>query len=257
MSEEERSGWVRPGERATVRRLEDLARRAERTSQAVLTDFLTPREQHLTQSVAGSVGVAVTFYGGYPQAERKRALLAPDWWEAEASDFRMQALVMNPLTGVRHGQVLGALLGTGIERRKVGDVSVSDDGIQVIVDVDLVGYLLAHWRRVGKHPVSLVTVPPEDLVWAAPAYRWAWVHVASPRVDAMVAAACHWPRAKAKEWVERGQVTLNFTELDKPDEEVAEGDVISVRGFGRIAVGEPDGQTQRGRERWRLGILRS
>ncbi|WP_026961679.1 RNA-binding protein [Alicyclobacillus herbarius] len=257
MREKDWSSWVRADERPIVRRWLDLAHRVERTQQPVLTDFLSPREQYLIQSVAASVGVTVHCSGGYPDAERQRALLAPEWWVTEAADFRLEAVVAKAAGNLRHGQVLGALLGLGIDRRKVGDVGVAHGRAQVIVDADILDYILSYWHTAGREALTVTAQSPTDLVWDAPKYQWQWFSLASPRVDAVVAAACRWPRGKAKEWVERGLVSLNFSQMDKPDEEVAQGDILSVRSFGRIAVGEQDGSTQRGRERWLLGILKS
>jgi RNA-binding protein YlmH len=241
-----------------IRRLLDLAERVERSRQAVVSDFLSPREQYLAQSVAGHEGIKIEFNGGYPEAERRRALLMPEWWPEDESDYRVTALVAQVAgTEVSHGQVLGSLMGIGIDRRKVGDICVTGDTVQVVVDQDIAEFLMTHWRAIGRQSIRPSLRPPKALVWTPPQYEWRSVTLASTRVDAVLAAVCHWSRAKAKEWVERGQVMLNFTELDKADVEMAEGDVLSVRGFGRVAIGEDEGQTQRGRMRLRIGVLRS
>ncbi|MCY1690558.1 YlmH/Sll1252 family protein [Exiguobacterium sp. SL14] len=51
-----------------------------------LTDFLNPREQQITQELVGSK-CALFFEGGFEGAERKRAILAPDYYEYNADDF--------------------------------------------------------------------------------------------------------------------------------------------------------------------------
>ena len=58
-----------------------------------LTDFLDPREQHILKMIIGqNSNVKCEFFGGVPEAERKRALLIPEYGTTEIEDFQIRLL---------------------------------------------------------------------------------------------------------------------------------------------------------------------
>lgn len=58
------------------------------------------------------------------------------------------------------------------------------------------------------------------------------------RVDAIASAGFRMSRSKMSDLVKKGDVRVNWLECTKPSVSVAEGDVISVAGKGRMTVGE-------------------
>lgn len=251
--------WTRPDERPFVRRLLDLANRAQTAYRLAVTDFLTPRERIIAESVAANQGLTVAFWGGYDAAERTRAVICPPYVEPEASDFQVETLevVADPGAAFVHGQLLGSLLGTGIERKKVGDIAVtSATTANVVVAADLVDYIRGNWRKAGRFNIE--TRPLDShVLWPSANYQEHVITVSSLRLDAIIAAACRWPRSKAQAQIETGQVSLNFMIVEKPDTLLADKDTVSVRGFGRIRLDEIAGETKRGRIRVQIGILHS
>ena len=54
-------------------------------------------------------------------------------------------------------------------------------------------------------------------------------------------------RSRAAEVIAAGKTELNYTLCTKPDCLVAEGDVISVRGLGKMRLEAVGGNTKKGR----------
>ena len=54
-------------------------------------------------------------------------------------------------------------------------------------------------------------------------------------------------RSRAAEVIAAGKTELNYTLCAKPDRAVAEGDVISVRGLGKMRLEAVGGNTKKGR----------
>ncbi len=52
--------------------------------------------------------------------------------------------------------------------------------------------------------------------------------------------------AMARE-IKAGRVKLNWSEVNSPSEDVKEGDVLSIRGRGRVEIAEAGGTTRKGR----------
>ena len=58
------------------------------------------------------------------------------------------------------------------------------------------------------------------------------------RLDAIASAGFRMSRSKMSDLVTSGAVRVNWREGSKPKTAVATGDVISLRGKGRVEVGE-------------------
>ncbi len=53
-----------------------------------LTEFLDPRQSYILETlIRQSSDLRFMFYGGYEQAERKRCLIFPDYYEPVEEDF--------------------------------------------------------------------------------------------------------------------------------------------------------------------------
>ncbi len=248
-------GWARREEQGFIRRIMDWTETVASGHQWYRTDFLNPRERFLVQAIVRHSGLVVTWFGGGEGAERQRGLIMPDDWQPQEADFEVNVLQVQRLDRgtLSHGAVLGALLGTGVDRRKTGDIEVSSSGALVAVCKELTSFLMTEWRQVGRHEIFLglskggAFLPPE--------YEWKRVNVASLRLDAVLAQVCHYSREQSQTAVRQGKVKLNFVEWTKPDEIVQENDMISVRGFGRILVREATGTSRKGREWVNVGVL--
>ncbi|SIT00481.1 YlmH/Sll1252 family protein [Alicyclobacillus vulcanalis] len=249
--------WVRASEQPFVRRASDWVRQVEATYAPYLTDFLTPRERYLAESVARAAGLHVEAHGGFPEAERVRLLILPEPWPVRADDFEIQALQVVAQGGAfAHGDLLGSLLGLGLKRASLGDLAlVSPAEAYVFVERPLTRYLMDSLSRVGRVPVRVREVAEVQHL-PPPAYEPRDISVMSLRMDAIVAQACRLSRKDAQTLVASGRVELNHQEAEA-DAEVRPGDVLSVRGFGRVRVIETVGQSKRGRWIVRVGVLRS
>ena len=71
--------------------------------------------------------------------------------------------------------------------------------------------------------------------------------VQSPRLDAVVAGLFSLSRSEAARQIASGAVSVNYRECLKPDLDVREGDVISLRGKGKGRVAEMGGTSRKGR----------
>ena len=80
-----------------------------------LTDFLDPREQFITQSVIQhSDELGIMFFGGYEGAERKRALIYPDYLAPSIQDFELSYFQVNypkKFISIEHPKLLAHSLG--------------------------------------------------------------------------------------------------------------------------------------------------
>lgn len=244
--------------------MEDLCRRAER-GEVGRSEFLTPRLCHYGTLYLERRGVEYLTYGGYPEAERKRIYLLPDYMTDEESPMTVERLeefdcslelVAVQATGsgyrsLSHRDFLGSLLGLGLERSVFGDLIVTEEGRTAVVFCEerIVPFLLREWTKVATDSVKVSVLPLTDGIVAPQRYEPIGATVASPRLDATVAALCRLSREKARELILGGMVEMNFESEERPDRTVTAPAQISVRGYGRYRVLALSDLTKKGRIR--------
>jgi len=223
-----------------------------------LTDFLDPREQQIVQSIVGSdEDVRVSFFGGVPFAERKRAFLYPPYIEPDEGDYGIVLFAVrypDKFISLEHRDVLGALMSLGLRRGKFGDILVQGGEIQFFAAAEVADYIRLHVETIGKARVTLEPLPLSAAMPIEETWQEGTVTVSSLRLDAVLAQAFRLARDKARTLVESGLVKVNWRVVDKPDFVCGPGDVLSARGFGRCKLFSVEGPTKK--ERWLVRIGR-
>jgi RNA-binding protein YlmH len=221
------------------------------------TAFLDPGQVSMMEAVCQARGgLRLLTWGGYRQAERRRALLVPDendWYEP---DFQIAILAVTSLDGETpgHRDFLGSLVGLGLSRDKLGDIGLQEKGATVFVASEISAYICQSLVRVGRHPVSVLAIDPADFVYTPQAMTEKGVTLASPRLDALISKAFNLARSDAAELVAQGRVHQNWRQQLNISAPVRAGDVISCRGYGRFYLLENPGSTKKGRDRFVLGF---
>lgn len=243
---------LQPGEEREIgARALDWASQASRRGEPVATDFFDPYQRQIIASVLGSlVEVSFRAYGGYPRAERRRLLVYPEHYLDEMMEAPISVLdleVTSPFSKLSHRGFLGALLSTGLKREKVGDIVVTDRGAQVVVAKESVDFILTSLTRVGNSPVRIQEIDPEQMEVEPERVKEIRTTVASLRLDAVAAAGYGASRTRMAREIRAERVKLNWKPVTSPSHEVSEGDVLSIRGRGRVVVEEVKGTTRKGR----------
>lgn len=267
--------------RALYARLDDLCAQAGQGVAAV-TPFLTPREaKYARQYLSGRLRAGLALlWGGYPDAERVRAFLLPDYLEgllptvgadgggslppadllraAGFDDLAEDAAEQTAALSVRgsgfrtltHRDYMGAVLGTGLERDAVGDI-LSADGQSALLFCDrrVAEFLCANMSKVGSDTVRLHIEAPDGIRVPPRATVPVQDTVASGRLDCVVAALCGLPRERAQSAVREGLCELEYECVRDCDRTVEPPAVLSVRGYGKFRVLSFDGENRRGRIR--------
>ncbi|MDD3654850.1 MAG: YlmH/Sll1252 family protein [Desulfotomaculaceae bacterium] len=225
---------------------------------ATLTGFLDPGQTALLEEICrGHGGVHVLYWGGYPEAERRRALLLAEdnYWHDE--DCRVDILQVVPLGQDKlpgHRDYLGSLMGLGISRDRVGDIVCQVEGAAVFVAGEIMPYLLQNLQKVGRCPVVVQSIDCTKFSYSPPELLKKVVTAASQRLDVLVSKAFNLSRSESALLVQQGKVFQNWRQQNSPSRLVVYGDVITCRGYGRFRVLEHIGVTKKGREKYVLGF---
>jgi photosystem II S4 domain protein len=229
--------------RDAAARVIDQADQAIKTWEAVWTDFLSPPEYvEIQQAFSRLTEVHLVAWGGYPQAERQRLAIARSELPLDPSQVDVAALEIagNFLFDLAtHRDFLGAILGTGIVRDKVGDIIVlGERGAQAVVVPDMVDFLEMNLKQVRSVPVKTQRIELSELKVREPKKKEMTTVEASLRLDAIASAGFGMSRSKMADLIEAGDVRVNWKEINSASYAVKDGDLIAIRGKGRVEVGE-------------------
>lgn len=221
-----------------------------------LTDFLNPREAEIIRMIIGKGGdVRVSFFGGAPHAERQRAIIYPDYYTPAEEDYEIafyQLAYPAKFTTIDHRQVLGTLMSLGLKREMYGDIWIEGETVQFAVARTVAAYMEANLTKVGNVGVKCESISHEQIVDVIDNWRETTVTSSSLRLDNMIANAASFSRQKSQLLIGQGRVKVNHRQIESPSYELKQGDVISVRGTGRIKVMGIDGKTKK--DKWKVVI---
>lgn len=247
-----------PEEKPFVDRAAEWVERSAQLHELKRTDFLDPRQaQIVTMLVNRNPDVTLRLEGGYPEAERCRAIIAPDYRILDDESIGIAVLEAHaPGHGqleLDHGDFLGALLGLGIKRDRIGDIHVHDSYAHIIVTDEIADYLNIHLRQVHRLSVLTELLPIEQLRVQLPKLEEMSLSVASMRLDGIASDVYRVSRSKIVDPIKAGRCRVNWKTEEDPSEPLKQGDVVSFKGLGRFKVLEVEGETKKGRLRIRIG----
>ncbi|MFD1735741.1 RNA-binding protein [Bacillus salitolerans] len=223
-----------------------------------LTDFLDPREQQILSSVIGQDSeVNYVCFGGSEYVERKRALIFPSFYEPREEDFQIALYAINypqKFVKIEHPQVLGSLMGIGLKRGKFGDILIKDGIVQVVIASEVANFVLMNLESIGKSKVSLEPLQLKEIIQVQEQWIEEICTVSSLRLDVIVAEAFNLSRTKSLPYIQGGHTKVNWKHVEEISFECKEGDMISVRGNGRVKILQIEGKTKR--DKWKLLIGR-
>ncbi len=248
-----------------------------------VTDFFSPGERvALYRELTARIGAGVSrcvFWGGCLGAERTAAVFLPEWWmpdgfpphempedEGRAEAFAsllgsepdlLREIPLACLTvrgsgfrALSHRDFMGGILSTGVDRSVIGDIAVLGDAeAAVFVHRRIAPYLTETLKRIGRDAVAVTETPRPPAFRIPRQFGKTEMILSSPRLDGVVKALTGKSREDAAELVRSGLVELSYVEETDVSAPVREGDVLSVRGYGKYRIGGVTGQTRSGRIR--------
>lgn len=226
----------------------DKAAMAEKRQTPCFSEFGDPfRVGRLAELLKREPGVEVKVWGGYEGAERLMAGFYPEYGADEGFPVGAVKILYNKKYsgGLSHRDFLGSVLGLGIERGKIGDIVVSDGCAYVICISDVIDFIAANLEKVGRTAVRCEAVFDLEGCIPSPEIKEVVKTVASLRLDAVIGAAFNLSRGTAAEAVKSGRVFINHLPQESVSKKAAEGDIITLRGKGRIKLLEVLGSTKK------------
>ncbi len=238
----------------TAVRLLDIAASTETGRPFAVSPFLAPFAVQIGMTIAAHMKTAVCqSFGGFHEAERVRIAFVRDDYTGPV-DFGITALKAtwdDRYRLIGHRDVLGSLMGLGIERDVLGDIIMDGAGAQILVDTKMSPWICENFTKVAMVPVSVSEMSLDDITPPKQEAKQIRATVASLRLDAVGAAGFGISRSKMAAAVDGERISVNWQAAKSASQTVKVGDVIGYRGRGRIEIKELTGQSRKGR----IGVL--
>ncbi len=221
------------------------------------TDFLNLYEQDLIDKFLKKIKFErYYFFGGAGDAERKILIMYPEKLTEEMTRKNHSKMIsvikikmpIGMTEQYDHRMYLGGIMKLGVEREKVGDISVKNNSAEILVKNEIQKFLMQNLSSLTRFSSCEIECKNIDELEEIKTQKIEITEiVASLRLDNIVSSLARTSRTKALEILEQERVFLNFKNETKASKQVKVGDIITIRGKGRFEFVEISGNTKKGR----------
>lgn len=234
----------------TAVKLVDMAEAVTRNRKFKVSDFLDPFGIEIAVTVAANYpNIKVDFSGGYEGAERQKAAFIHDDFLGNVTFpfVVIKASWHDQFYHISHRDVLGSLIGTGIERSIIGDILLKNDHVKIILDAAMADFVKQNLNKIASANIQIEDASLDDIEPKIERCKEIKATVASLRIDSVAAAGFGSSRSKISDDISADKLKINWQAVKNASQMVKAGDIISMRGRGRVEVAEIGGQTKKGR----------
>lgn len=239
------------------KRFLELAKRSDVANQFVFTDFLSLAEQSVLLDATFQLPyIKKELFGGMESAERVMVRFGDTQALGYEEPFPITCLEIKPLIekfaeNLTHRDYLGAFMSLGIERSLLGDIVIQGKTAYVFVVSRIADYMIEEIDSIRHTHVSCKVFEGE-LASFEPRLEMEEHIVSSERLDVVVAKLYHLSRSQSLALFSKQKIFVNGRLFENNSGSVKEGDVVSVRGYGKFRYDGFVKQTKKGKERIRV-----
>lgn len=189
------------------------------------------------------------YFSPHPDSSRKFLSIGA---EADLSEFVYVHAIPDKFHKPSHKDYMGSLMSLQIDRKIFSDLFVTDkcDAFFVVWNKgDVLVHVYENFLSCGKAKLKLETVSSDRYLNLQMQYEHEDKVVSSLRADCIVSAIANTSRTQAKAIISSGDFKLFSNPVTEVDRNIAEGDVFSVRGYGKYRFDCVVGSTRRDRMR--------
>lgn len=235
-------------EKLLISRVNDIFNLCEKYAEPRFTPFLDGAMQNCIKENV-YLDENVTFFGGFADSERQMLGVFPEWILPDTELFPIDVVKIEHKFGseLSHRDYLGSIMSLGIDRSKTGDILIDGNTAYVFAESDISDYIKNNISKIGNKGVSVDICKIGDITLPERKFQSMNVVAASMRLDAVVSAVTNSSRSNTAKLIDAGKVSVNHKEVTKVAYEIKKGDLLSVRGFGRVIVDDIGTNTRSGR----------
>ena len=228
------------------KRISDLCYISEKQYIPKYTAFLNEQEQFFAENYLNSRRALYRLWGGADCCARKMLCVLPFETEAEFPVYPL-TIKYKKAFSLSHRDFLGSFMALGIGREQVGDILTGEGYAVVFCTLTAHDMIVNNISKIGRVGVDIsegINAPLPETV-----FEEITVVVASLRADCVVSALSGLSREKSADFIRAGNLTLNYECCGSVSKTVSEGDIISMRGYGKFVLTDGGTETKKGKLR--------
>lgn len=248
-------------EKAFIEKVINLCQQVDMTYSYRLTPFLNPKQDEIVQSIVAHFQLRYWTSRSLIGTEYSRGIIAPDYYILDENDFDMamvEVLYPRKYASLTHSQILGTLVNRlGVKREYIGDILLEEEHSYVLLDKRFVPLLMSEVEKISRTPVNfqertIQSVTVDSLSKAS----LEQILVSSLRLDKVISTVFRMGRSKASQLIEAKQVKVDYSPVTQVGKSLEVGQLVSVRGFGRVRLKEIIGYTKNTKVKIEIEVIR-
>ncbi len=222
-------------------RFEELAFKSFQNNRYYFTGFLSMDEIALLKdTLPHGEGTTYCLWSGSETGERAMARFGNPEELMYEEDYPICILEAAPLIekfsdNFSHRDFLGALMNLGIEREMIGDIILHGKRAYIFAHEKMAEFLKENLVKVKHTHISVKEIDSLP-VEMKNQLKEEQISVASLRIDAVLAKSHNLGRSAVLDHMREKKVFLNGRVCENPDAKVKAGDVLVLRGYGKLNV---------------------
>ncbi len=235
-------------EKISLNHIEELIEQAKNNYSVKYTDFIPPSLWPVVEKKLSSSDFIIEKIILNQFCEYGILAMHPEYIEIFESDMPIKVMKIDILnqTDITHRDVLGAVLNLGIKREKIGDIFIKDKEIYLIAIENMAQYIKNNLIKVKNSPISIKEVDFEKIKDFTPNYKEKIISGSSLRFDLVLSKIFNLSRSDVQRLFLNNKVKRNHIITNKYKSDLDEGDIVSLRGYGRFKLVEVLGTTRKG-----------
>ena len=225
------------------KRLAELSHRAFERGYTTYSTFLNLQEISILKSL--KLESKYILFGGYENADRCVASFSND----EVYSYPIVCIKIEPLQQkfsdkLTHRDFLGALMNLGIEREMLGDIKIlNNEGYLFCLD-KISQYIVDNLSSIKHTSVKCKIIDDIPELFNQLPDKEEYI-VSSLRIDTIVSAVFKMSRNSASQLINQEKIFINSKTVYKDSVQLKEGDVVSVRSYGKFIYSQTVNETRK------------
>jgi len=207
----------------------------EKNGISTYTNFLNMGQARLVSNFLDNKKISYSIFKPYPFLEKVIIYFG------EYEDF--VTFYKASINDITHSQILGTLFSLGFDEGLIGDIFVEDGYFYYTNLTRMNSFLESNLMMIKGELIK--PVKTDEIVLNKKHFEDYTILVSSMRLDSVVSRIISKSRNQVNDLILDKMVLLNYAEVNKTNILLKEGDILSIRRFGKYKIGKVVGTTKK------------
>lgn len=212
----------------------------EQLKKGMTTEFLEPHELKIVIPFLNKANISYQIFHLFQESEK--VIL----YHTQKPDLTCYQVVSK--VSFRHQDILGSIFSHQINKNLFGEIVMMDGNFYITILSSMKDYFTSFFTMIGNQKITLKEVPLETVSSYQYQFITKKIMVPSMRIDVVLAKLLGTSRRIVIEKMKVNEVVRNYEVVKNKALELKEGDILSIRRYGKYQIAEKEGTTKKGNQ---------